>query len=438
MITFTFILVMTVVVGLSGCSSPFSQRSVVDNQTATEPQGDAQNDSDQVELTMWSYYDGWEPLIRKFTNKYHGVKVKVETFTYSTYKDKYLQSLIDGHPPDIFVIDSNQFGEFNAIEGLENLLAKPYEAGGYQDDFSPYLWESNKSFDQKQLIGFPYASSPSVTYYRADLLQQYGFPSDPEELGHFMEKPENWIEMAKVLKEHDIWISLWPTDVLELYEHSKGLYDSDFNYQRNDYRFGELFNTSKKISELGLDANVDIWQEGGKKLVRDNKLAMLYMGTWGLQKLQTWFPEQAGKWRETKLPFQLYGWQNSSNFSLSSLSKHKNLAWKFIEFAVTQSSMDGIDATLPAYLPARNKVKQIPIPNEFLGGQTTNALHVELASKMIEHVVTPIDQEANAMWEGIMNKGIENDDSISQVQEAAMKELNGRFGRDIEILLKGR
>jgi len=52
------------------------------------------------------------------------------------------------------------------------------------------IWESNKSLDGKRLLAMTFLTSPVVTFYRADVMEENGFPSEPEELAKFIEKSE--------------------------------------------------------------------------------------------------------------------------------------------------------------------------------------------------------------------------------------------------------
>ena len=108
------------------------------------------------------------------------IKVKLITFPYEKYELKYKESMIkEKGDADILIIDSNEYGEFNSINGLENLLDDKYNVTQYKDDYDKELWELGKSIDKTKLLGLPIASAPIVTYYRVDIMEDYGFPSHP-------------------------------------------------------------------------------------------------------------------------------------------------------------------------------------------------------------------------------------------------------------------
>jgi len=52
-----------------------------------------------------------------------------------------------------------------------------------------------------------FLTSPVVTFYRADVMEENGFPSEPEELAKFIEKSENLMAIAKKLNPRSVHFS---------------------------------------------------------------------------------------------------------------------------------------------------------------------------------------------------------------------------------------
>ncbi|OAB45705.1 ABC transporter substrate-binding protein [Paenibacillus antarcticus] len=388
--------------------------------------------TDPVELEIWSYYSGWEPAIKFFEKKYPNVSVKVRIFESDAYVSAYQQAIIDGVTPDIMVSDSEQFGHFTAINGLEDLL--DYGADKYRANFSEHLWTSNLSYNETKLIGFPVSTSPMMTYYRADIMEQYGFPTDPEQLGKFMELPKNWMEIAKALKKDEIYITQWPTEVVQIFDSTQGLFDAHFNFSRNNDNFLNAINIAKQVNDNAFAASMDVWTLSGAQAVKDGKIAMLYLGTWGAAQIEAWAPESAGKWRETRLPFNQYGWANSTNLMMPSASRNKEWAWKFIEFIVTEWSEQVEGVSVPAYIPARSNSKKLARESDFYGGQKLYSLHESLVQKMKEFKSTPIDVQARKIWRDQINIGIERNKGAEVILNQTEHTLFTNLSEEITIL----
>ncbi|SDD49966.1 multiple sugar transport system substrate-binding protein [Paenibacillus sp. UNCCL117] len=424
---------MTVVIALlmvvqTGCT----QNNEAQPAEAAKPPSAEPVPNEPVELEFWSYYGGWEKQIAAFGEKYPGVTIQVKTFPFSSYAAAYLQAVADGVGPDIMMADSEHFGQFTAIAGMEDLLA--YGAGKYRQDFSESLWQSGLSFDDKKLMGFPVGTSPLLTYYRADLMEQYGFPSDPEQLGAFMEKPEHWLEIGKALKKDNRYITQWHIEPVYIFERSHALFDSQLRFARNTDTFVQAIEIAKEVNSAGLQASIDVWTPAGAVAVQEGKIAMMYMGAWGADQIKEWAPESAGLWRETRLPFNQYGWVNSSNFMMPSAGKHKEWAWKFIEFCVTEWSLQGQDNGVPAYIPARGNPKKLERTSPYFGEQKLYALHERLAENMREFKSTPLDGKAQAIWGDEVNTGIERLSNSKHILEQIKLKIDADLGKEVAIL----
>src|SRR5690606_21764714 len=111
--------------------------------------------------------------------------------------------------PDVAQVEQGQFGRYVVGDLLEDLLQPPYDAGRYQELTSEYNWERWKSVDGLKLLGMPWDVTPGVFYYRQDLYEQMGLPSEPEELGDFLKDPDNVLAAAKTFAANGICMFEW-------------------------------------------------------------------------------------------------------------------------------------------------------------------------------------------------------------------------------------
>ncbi|MFD1637691.1 ABC transporter substrate-binding protein [Evansella tamaricis] len=392
--------------------------------------------NENYELTLWSYFsDGWDEAIEEFQKDHRNIEIEVKTFPFEEYQEVYFNALVNGNVPDIMVFDSDHFGSFTAIEGLENLKDPPYSAGKYKGDFSTHLWEVGLSFDQEKLIGIPFNTSPLVTFYRADIMEEYGFPSEPEELAVFMEDPKNWLTIGETLKKDDRWITQWINEIMHIYNSGTGLYSNQLDFLRDNEEFVEGIDVAKEAYRLGIVANFDVWSPIGNSKLQSDQLVMLYLGAWGAGQLETWVPEQKGKWRMTRLPFNIFGWSNSTILSIPRDSDNKAAAWRFIEHYTFEAMMNGTVGSVPGYLSARNNANTIHHQNEFFGGQYDQALFEELMSQTKEHKLTPLDQRAKTIWDVHLSQGVEWGVDTKEILDRINAQLEAELGRERNILL---
>ncbi|MGL4875863.1 MAG: extracellular solute-binding protein [Clostridium sp.] len=288
------------------------------------------------------------------------------------------------------------------------------------------------------MLGLSVASAPIVTYYRADVMEKYGFPSEPDELAKFMEKEENWIKIGETLLKDNIYIMQWVAEIIRVSTSDMPYFNDKLEYVRNNEKFKKAIEIASLAHSKGFSPLTDIWSEKGQKLLKNNQIGMLYLGSWGANELESIVPEQKGKWRVTSLPFGNYGWNNATLISMAKNSKNKEAAWKFIEFYIFKYNDMGRLGSISSYLPFRNNSNTMAYRNEFLGGQKEQKLYEESMKKTEEYKVTALDYKAFKIWDNIFNMGVSEDKSADEIMRAISDVMEKEFIKEKEILLKQR
>lgn len=386
-------------------------------------------------INLWSYFGGLEDVVSQFEAANPDIKVEVKVFTYDEYELAYKESmLLDKGKADLFIIDSNDYGNFNSVVGLEDLSKPEYDLMKYKDDFDVELWEVGKSLDKKEILGLPIASAPLVTYYRKDILEKYGFPGEPYELAAFMEEPENWLKIATTLKADGINVVQWYSEIIRFATSDIPYFNENLEYQKDTEEFKKAVEITVEAQKRNLAAHNDIWSPLGNEMLKDNKFAMLYLGSWGSSTLQELVPEQEGLWRVTSLPFGVHGWNNASILSMAKNSSKKDAAKRFLEFYLFEYSSEGRIGNVAGYLPFTNLPSVLESENKFLGGQKEQKLYEDTMSVTKEYAVTSLDEKAFAIWDEQVNKGIENGLSADEIMVNITNEIKNKLEPEIKIL----
>lgn len=361
------------------------------DRVGMEQDNDKVRSSGTNKLVIWGYDPVWGMLKESVKKKFPDLELEIVDSEGDITND-FMDRAAAGNVPDVVLLKAEfkSMGRFHYVDVLDDLFKPPYNAEEIIGGFTETQLSFVKSPDGKKLNGLPMIQHPSVAYYRKDILEKYGFPTDPAELGKFMELPGNWIEIGKELKKHDHWIAQWYTEPMDIFYKNRGFYDSLFKYIRNDQDAAKVLYATRAVKENELASSLGIWDKSGQEAIRSGKMAMVYLGCWGEEKLKQWAPDTKGLWRVTKLPFGANAFDGFHVLGIPKDSKLKKEAWEIIKMAV-EAQKKVIDS-------------KINEKSDFLGGQQAEKLYSELRKKLPEVYFTPLETKL----EGIFNIEVQN------------------------------
>lgn len=468
----TLVSILTLVVLLSGCGGKSAdsekkdstaQTDTADNaktndNTAnedTEKTADTESPDDAAktdtvntqlsgEITFWNALakedKSFDNVIENFQKKYPNIKVKNLRFGGLSHYDianKLKTAIAAGSgAPDVAFIEQSYISKFNATDALTDLLQPPFDAKRYAGDFSDNIWAKFHSLDGKKLIAIPIDAPPGNMYYRADIMEENGFPSDPDELATYMEDPDNLMNMAQTLKAQGKYILEYDTEILDMLSDSR-FFDKQLNYTHTGDKYIQGLDLSKKVKQLGLAANFqgDAWT----KALNNGKLAMIWSASWYLNYIKNDSKDNAGRWRATRQPLNTYSVGGGSALAIPSQSKNKELAWTFIEYALL--SLEGQKElikynSLPAFKPALQLPEITDTEEPFLGGQKAIALFASLVDKMPPDYPSSLEEPVWKVWGPGIDKAMKtNQDSRAALQQIA-DDVEKAVAKDKAELLK--
>lgn len=385
---------------LTGCSKGNTNVNVneIIKSSANVTSEDVEQDenTDDFALTIWndslenSYIEG------VFKEMYPKDAINVVNVN-GKNSEELSKAIIEGKAPDIIMQYADEFGEINAMDAFEDLSQAKY-INDIKSFFSEKELEQGMSFDSKKLIALPLTVGPMVTYYRTDILEQYGIPTDPNELGYLMETSEGWLTIARELKKDNVFALQWKDEFAYLALSGYGYFDKDMNLNVDNEKVREAVKITKEAYRLGLMDNYDIWNETGKKAIRDGKIAMVYLHKWGADYIKEIAPETAGKWRATRLPLGISSYSGTNNILILSASKHKKQAWELVKKLV--------EGDKNHYASIKSQ------ENEFLGGQKANLLYEDLASKLPLRYPTILDDKVKTLFLDNLNNSVNGNSDI--------------------------
>jgi multiple sugar transport system substrate-binding protein len=389
------------------------------------------------EITVWSF-GNFGDVIPPFNKLYPNIKVTPVVMDFGQMHDKLQTVLAAGSgAPDVVLVEQFQFPRYVAGGVLEDLTQPPYNADRFKSDISVYNWERWKSVDGKKLLGMPFDVTPGVLYYRADIYEELGLPSDPEELGEYIQDADNLIALAQTLKANNKYFMEWGDGPVHWGGDAVGYFDEELNWLRNTDELARLLDVTKRGEQIKWAPYESMWGDKGKQMIKKGELTGLVLGSWGAREIKRNFPELAGKWRATNLPLGINAGLGGSAWVIPSQSQNKKAAFAYVEFISRSEEawkiwVDG--STQPGWKHINSKDWYINHTNEYLGGQEDIKFYRALEDKIPVRRLNPLDGKAWPIWLEGVQKAIKNNLDSKAVLQEIEENIKNKLQVDINKL----
>ena len=296
------VMAATMTIGLAACGGSNGGGDDVSEADFSDPE----SIKGTITVGGWpSGDDGFEAAMEGFHKVYPNIEVEMQ-FTDTTAHHQALQTALsagDG-APDVAMVEGAYVAQYRESSALTNLLEEPYNAGELEKDFVEFKWDQCKSADGSAVRLIPWDVGPCTYFYRTDIFEECGLPTDPDEVAELM---STWDGVLEVARKVNIPGKRWLLpDASYLYFElfcNRDYYDEDLNLQLE--RDGDLdcLNAVIKMREEGLDMNVDMWGTEATAAYGDGSLVSVCTGGWFGGFLKTdYAPDASGKWGVAKMP----------------------------------------------------------------------------------------------------------------------------------------
>jgi multiple sugar transport system substrate-binding protein len=406
----------------------------------------AQGAVKKTKVTIWAWPSNdqaFQAVIKGFNAKYPDIEVSWEMKTgHAQTRDALLAAFAAGEgAPDISLIELSWIGTMALNDGFVDLTKSPYNAGKYKKDIVGYKWDLATA-PSGALIAFPWDIGPACIFYRRDVLDKAGVPSDPDKLAKLIKTWDDYYAVGK--KVNDPANKVWWTDtagaIPYIYYAHKNYFDKDFNIAIDNPTTRKVLALGKRIRNEGLDAKATQWTDEWYTMLSQGRVATVISGCWFGGFLKGWIAKDtAGKWGVIPIPEQpLQNW-GGSFLGITKQSKNPEAAWKFIEYITTDP--DATKAVLQSndFLPSYKPDWKDPIYDQsdpFFGGQKTRRLWLDIASSEGPFVVTPLDAEAESAYNDELAKFLDQNLDIEPTIKSMVKAIDAATSADRKIVLK--
>lgn len=345
----------------------------------------------KVTLNFWAFgATGYDKLIKEYEKEHPNIKIKFKTSENAEHHDSLFTALSAGTgAPDIALIEVDQLDRFKQAQDRFNNL---FDLGAkdVEDQYLDWTWNNGKSVDGKFLFGLPTDIGPKALYYRVDVFEEAGLPTDPDEVAALINSPEAFKTAAIQVKEKtgkpfvdsmEMAYRAYLDAAPEKYLNPDGelLIEDKDNYVKKAYDF------AVELNKAGVVGNFEMWSPEWANAVNDGSFAAELGAGW----LKGWMegnaPDATGKFRIATLPKEFSANWGGSYLTIPSETKHAKEAYEFIEWLTSPENQlksfksHGLFPSAPSVYTMDDFKNN---EDEFFGGQITSVVFGKAAENI--------------------------------------------------------
>ncbi|HEY0671296.1 MAG TPA: sugar ABC transporter substrate-binding protein [Longimicrobiales bacterium] len=325
----------------------------------------AAGDDATVTLRFWGLGREGEvvaEMIPQFEQENPGIRVHVQQIPWTAAHEKLLTSHVGRSTPDVAQLGNTWVPEFAAINALEPLDARVARSQTItRGAYFAGIWNTNLVDDT--LFGVPWYVDTRVIFYRKDILAAAGYDSIPQDWA-------GWLRAMQAIKRnvgpdrYPIYLPTneWAQPVIFGQQNGAALLRDGNNYGAfASPEFSEAFEFYVNMFRAGLAPAQGLYDVANpfQEFAR-GYFAMWITGPWNMGEMKRRLPpEMQGKWATSPMPGPDGAASGLSTAGGASLvlfrgSKHKDAAWKLIEF-LSRTEQQVRFYELTGSLPARQE-----------------------------------------------------------------------------------
>ncbi|MFD1849736.1 extracellular solute-binding protein [Oceanobacillus bengalensis] len=397
---------------------------------------DEAGDSDgKVELDFWVFGStGYDVLVEEYMEEHPDVKINFNEGEMEDMHNNLFTSLSAGSgAPDIAQIEISEITKFmQAQDQFYNL--NDYGAEDVEANFLDWKWAQARSVDDSFQIGLPTDIGPTTLFYRTDVMEEAGFPTDPEELAAEIDTWDAYYEAALTIMEKT---GKPITDSPEM------LFNAIRDQQEQQY-FNEddeliiedtvkaSYDFATKMIQEGLVGKNELWSpEWGNGMAEGSYATMPGSPAWMIANVKGNAPDAGGKWSLTTIPEGAGNW-GGSFLTIPKESEHPEEAFEFISWLTSpeiQLRSFHNNGLFPSTPDVYEDEEFLATSDEYFNGAETAKIFAE-AAQSVKTVYMGVNYAIvnNELATALMNVAIEGADPQEE-WDAAVERINTQLER---------
>ncbi|KIL40773.1 sugar ABC transporter substrate-binding protein [Gordoniibacillus kamchatkensis] len=340
---------------------------------------------EKVQLTLWYWNRSIDDnLLAQVNKQFPNIELKAEKIG-GDFRAKLITTITAGTgAPDITGMNSDIATYFPSKDKFVNLfdLGAQKEAGNYLE----WKWKQGVTGDGKFMLGYPMDTGPTALFYRADLFEKAGLPSDPAQVTAQLKDWNAYIDAARKMKAATNGQVFMFDNISTIYMQSlaqgdKVYFDTTDKFIGDQPHIKAAWDRAVSISKEGLSAKIGGGTNDWNAAMNNGKIASFIGAAWMMQILAEAAPDTKGKWRIARAPGG-DGNNGGSFLAIPKQSKHPNEAFEVIKWLQSPENQLQAFTTMSLYPSAPSVLKDAKMnqPAEFFGGEKVNETFAESAN----------------------------------------------------------
>jgi cellobiose transport system substrate-binding protein len=348
------------------------------------PTAYAGSNDNKISVTLWYWNKSIDDRLLDQVSQ-HFPHIAFRALKIGGGYDTKLRTALAGHAdiPDLAGINANIASYFPDDDQFVDI--RTLANAKLQQAYLAWKWQLAVAPDG-HVIALPMDTGPTALFYRADLFQQAGLPSDPVEVAARLKTWDDYILAGEQMKRvtagrihmfdsiNNVFTQIMAQSPVRFFDTSNR-YIGDQMYVRRAWQY------AISIHQKDLSAKTAPYTTDWSAAISNGSIASFVGAVWMKHWLSDSGPRTAGKWRITNAPGGP-GNSGGSFLAVTRASAHPKEAFAIAQWLTTaQNQVTSYSHTglYPSTIASLHN-KSLARPESFFGGQITTNIFSEVAT----------------------------------------------------------
>lgn len=345
----------------------------------------------EVELSFWLFgATGYPELAEEYMEENPDVSISFQEIDMEDHHNNLFTALSAGSgAPDMAAVEVSEIDRYlDAQDRFHNL----YDLGAeeIQGDYLDWVWEIGESVDGDFLFGIPTDIGPTVMFYRADVFEEAGLPSEPEEVEALIQTWDDFEATAETILQETgvpmvdnpelIYNALRDQQPQQYFDEDDELIIESTPYTK------ESFMRNADFIEKGYVGTMELWSPEWGAGMDEGNYATLLAPAWMQGVIKDNAPDTT-EWRIATLPEGAGNW-GGSWITVPAETEHAEEAYDFLKWLLSPEGQLKAFENMGLFPSAPSVYEMDEFVNytdDYFGGQDTAQIFAE-AALQVEHV----------------------------------------------------